>query len=271
MTIAQAVVYGLVQGLGEFLPISSSAHLAILPWWMGWEDPGLAFDVALHLGTLIALLVFFRKELIALTFAGLRTLRHRSLGPGHEGRMAWMVALGSIPGAVMGLLLEHHAEHAFRAPRLIAAAMAVMGVLLYVVDRRASQRRRLEELTFRDALLIGLAQGAAIIPGVSRSGATITAGRASCLDRTAAARFSFLLAIPITAGAALVKVPKLLQAGGLNATLVVGVLTAGVSGYLALDVLLRWVRTRSYLPFVIYRVAFAVAVLWLALGDRAAP
>jgi undecaprenyl-diphosphatase len=253
MNPLQALSYGVVQGLGEFLPISSSAHLTILPWLMGWEDPGLAFDVALHVGTLLALLIYFRAELVRLA-RGL-------VAGGPDRQLALLIIVGSLPGAAIGYLLEKRAEDTFRDPRIIAVAMLVMGILLYAIDRAAAQARSIDRLSLVDAVLIGLAQSLAIIPGVSRSGSTITAGRAARLDREAAARFSFLLAIPITAGAALLKVPKLLHERGDKTALAIAVVAAAVSGYLALDLLLRWVRTKSYLPFVIYRVLFAAAVL----------
>lgn len=251
---------GLVQGLGEFLPISSSAHLAIFPWLVQWTDPGLAFDVALHVGTLIAALIYFRRDLWTYGSAFLKSVIERRIDGQHERQLAWYIVLASVPGAVLGLLFEKKAEHAFRHPLLIASTMLVMGIVLYAVDRFMVSQRGIERITLRDALLIGTAQGCAIVPGVSRSGSTITAGRALGLERPSAARFSFLLSIPITAGAALVKVPKLVAAGGLGGPVVVGMVVAFVSGYLALDLLLKWVKTQSFLPFVLYRVAFAAVV-----------
>jgi undecaprenyl-diphosphatase len=263
LTIWRAVAFGLVQGLGEFLPISSSAHLVILPWAAGWKDPGLAFDVALHLGTLVALLAFFWRDLWRLGEAFVRSVIERRVGEDMERRLAWLVLAASVPGALFGVLLERRAEDAFRAKWLVAAAMITMGLVLYLADYYAAQRRNMERITLRDALFIGVAQAMAIVPGVSRSGSTIAAGRTLGLDREAAARFSFFLAIPITAGAGLLKVPKLIRAGGLDMPLVVGTVVAGISGYLAIGVLLRLVRTRSYLPFVLYRIAFGALVLAL--------
>ena len=255
VTIAQAIAFGVVQGLGEFLPISSSAHLCVLPWAMGWEDPGLAFDVALHLGTLLALVAFFFKDLTRYALALL------GRGEAADRRTALFVLAGSIPGGAIGYLLEHRAEEAFRAKWIVAAAMIVMGTALWLADRFMAQRRAMKDVNLVDALLIGLAQAAAIVPGVSRSGSTIAAGRALGLDRETAARFSFLLAIPITAGAGLLKVPKLVRAGGFTPSVALGMAVAAVVGYLAIGVLLRLVRTRSYTVFVVYRVAFGLAVL----------
>lgn len=263
LTIWRAVAFGLVQGLGEFLPISSSAHLVILPWAAGWRDPGLAFDVALHLGTLVALLAFFWRDLWRLAQAFIRSVIERRVGEDMERRLAWLVLVASVPGAVIGVLLEQRAEEAFRAKWLVAAAMITMGLVLYLADYFAAQRRAMDRVTLRDALCIGVAQAMAIVPGVSRSGSTIAMGRTLGLDRAAAARFSFFLAIPITAGAGLLKAPKLIRTGGLDLPLLVGMVVAGISGYLAIGVLLRLVRTRSYLPFVLYRIAFGALVLAL--------
>ncbi len=265
MTLLQAVVLGLVQGLGEFLPISSSAHLAIVPWAFAWTDPGLAVDVALHLGTLIAILVYFRADLLRLATAFVKSVLERRIGDDVDRRLAWLVVLGSIPGALIGLALEHAAETAFRAPWLIAINMAVMGLVLLAADRLGKQAHSLSAFSMRDALLVGLAQACAIVPGVSRSGSTMTTARALGYDREAAARFSFLLAAPITAGAGLLKVPKLFRAGPIDTNLLIAIAVSGVSGYLAIEVLLRYVRTRSYAPFVVYRLAFAAAVVTLLL------
>lgn len=266
LTLTQAIVLGLVQGLGEFLPISSSAHLAIVPWALAFPDPGLAVDVALHLGTLIAILVYFRADLLRLGVAFVKSVIERRVGDDKDRRLAWLVVLGSIPGALVGLALEHAAESAFRAPWLIATTMGTMGLLLLAADRLGSRRKTLDSFSVRDALLVGLAQACAIVPGVSRSGSTITAERALGYDREAAARFSFLLAAPITAGAGLLKVPKLFRAGPIDTNLLLAIAVSGVSGYLAIEVLLRYVRTRSYAPFVVYRLLFAAAVIALLVA-----
>jgi undecaprenyl-diphosphatase len=266
MTLLQAIAYGLTQGLGEFLPISSSGHLVVLPWAAGWPDPGLAFDVALHLGTLLALLVYFRNDLWRLARAFALSVGERKIAGDPDRRLAWLVVLGSIPGAAIGMALEHAAEERFRSPALIAVAMMAMGVVLWLADALARRARPLTGeggLGLRDALIVGLAQACAIVPGVSRSGSTITAARLCGLSREAAARFSFLLAAPIVAGAGLLKVPKLVKEGGFSTTVGIGIAVSAVAGYVAIEVLLRLVRTRSYLPFAIYRVAFGIGVLAL--------
>lgn len=283
MPISHALVLGIIQGLSEFLPISSSAHLTIAPWLLGWSDPGLAFDVALHFGTLLAVLWYFRKEWLALiravvdllSIAAGRVVKARfgasmpGVPPtplGEEHRRVLFLILGTVPGAIAGLALEKQAETAFRDPRLIGLTLAIMGLILWWVDRAARQDRPLEAMRWSDALAIGLAQMFAIIPGVSRSGSTITAGRALRLTREGAAVFSFLLSMPIIAAAAVLKVPQVLRAEGLDATLIVGVLASAISGWLAIAGLLRFVIKRSYGPFAVYRVIVGIAVLAIAFA-----
>ncbi len=262
MTPGQAVVYGIVQGLGEFLPISSSAHLILLPWVLGWKDPGLTFDVALHLGTLVALVAYFWRDLLRLARALAASVIERKVGDDPERRLAWGIALASVPGAVAGLLLEEYAESALRAPALIAGTLIGMALLLHAADRFCPRRKRLGELTLGDTFLIGVAQALALVPGVSRSGATISAARALGATRDAAARFSFLLSAPIVVGAGLLKTREMIV-GRLDATFLAGVLTSAVVGYLAIRYLLVYVRTRDYAVFVYYRVALGLAVLAL--------
>lgn len=261
MTVWQALVLGLVQGLAEFLPISSSAHLALVPWLMRWQDPGLAFDVALHLGTLLALAWYFRREWIALTLAGLRVLRRRRVEGPDEAR-AMFVVLASVPAGVAGLALGDLAESALRHPVSIAVALMVLGALLWWADRVMPTSRPLSEMTWRQAALVGLAQACALIPGVSRSGSTITAARALGFDRSSAATFSFLLSFPITLAAVLHEAPKALV-GGVTLPLVVGVGAAAVSSGVAIAVLLRYVSRRSYGVFAVYRWAAGLFILGL--------
>ena len=260
MTIFQALVLGIIQGLTEFLPISSSAHLSLAPFLFGWQDPGLAFDVALHFGTLIAVLWFFRKEWVELTRAAVGILKTRNLDTVEKKRVVFLI-LATIPGAIGGLLLEEKAETVFRAPTLTAVALIVMGIILWAVDKFVSQSRPLERMTWVDALLIGTAQVVALIPGVSRSGSTITAGRALKLDRQSAAIFSFLMSMPITAAAVVLKAPDVMKQGSLGAEVAVGIIAAGVSAWLAISVLLRYVSKHSYGIFALYRVILGVVVL----------
>ncbi len=262
LTVFQSFVLGALQGLAEFLPISSSAHLALAPWAFGWPEPGLAFDVALHVGSLAALLWYFRNEWIALTRAAISILATRRVETVEQRRVILLI-VATIPGGIAGLLLEKKAESAFRAPALTAAALIVMGALLWIVDARASRARTLDSFTKLDAFLTGCAQAFALIPGVSRSGATITAARGLGFDRESAATFSFMMSMPIIAAAALLKVPKALAESGVTLSLTVAVLTAAVSSVFAITVLLRYVKHRGLGVFAIYRFVLGAAVLAL--------
>lgn len=262
MTVFQALVLGILQGLAEFLPISSSAHLALAPWILGWPEPGLAVDVALHVGTLVAVLFYFRDEWVKLLVAALEIVRTRRIQSVEQRRVLYLV-VATIPGAIAGLLLNDYAESTFRSPALIATALAVMGVVLWFIDRIRPATRPLESIGWSDAILIGLAQAAALLPGVSRSGATITAGRSLALDRASAATFSFLMSMPIIAAAAIFKVPHLLNSGGASLPLLTGVLASAISGWLAIAIVMRYVRSHSYGVFAAYRVVVGLAVLAL--------
>jgi undecaprenyl-diphosphatase len=263
VTIFQAITLGVLQGLAEFLPISSSAHLILAPWAFGWPDPGLGVDVALHFGTLIAVLWYFRAEWMRLLRAGWSIMQTRRIETEEQRRVAFL-CLATIPGAVAGLALEKQAESALRSPTLIACALIALGMLLWLIDRRAPQTHRLGAMTWVDALLIGCAQMFAIIPGVSRSGATMTAGRALRFTREDAAVFSFLMSMPIIAAASLLKVPHVFREQGLSGPLLAGMLASAVSGWLAIAVLLRFLKTRSYGVFALYRLVLGALVLWLA-------
>ncbi|MDO8500515.1 MAG: undecaprenyl-diphosphatase UppP [Gemmatimonadaceae bacterium] len=260
MTIFQALILGLLQGLTEFLPVSSSAHLALAPFFFGWKDPGLAFDVALHFGTLIAVLWYFRREWAQLIGATMGILRTRRIETVEQKRVAFLI-LATFPGAIGGLLLEKKAETVFRAPALTASALIVMGIILWAADRFSAQGRPLERMRWLDALLIGLAQVIALIPGVSRSGSTISAGRVLSFDRQSAAIFSFLMSMPIIAAAVILKAPDVLAEGGIGLQVVVGVLAAAISSWLAIAVLLRYVSKHSYGVFALYRVVLGLVVL----------
>ncbi len=266
MNLIEAIVLGIVQGAGEFLPISSSGHLIVVPWLLGWKEHSLAFDVALHLGTLVAVagaLIGDWVKMIGGAFKSLRT--HGNPFASEDGRRLGFLAVASIPGGVFGLLLNDLAESAFRSAALVAVTMSVMGLVLWLADARSSNQRGIEAWTLRDALIMGFAQALALVPGVSRSGATISAARFLGYERNVAARLSFLMALPVTLGAVVLKVPGML-AGGVDTSLLAGILTAAVVGILSIRILFAWVRTRSYLPFVIYRFLFSALVLavWFA-------
>jgi undecaprenyl-diphosphatase len=274
--ILHAIVLGLVQGLSEFLPISSSGHLLLVPWLFDWHDFDnsaieKAFDVALHLGTLIAVVGYFRHELVVYLRDGMRMLVHRERPATPEGRLAWLLLLSSIPAAIVGALFEKSIDNRLGKPVLIAVSMIFFGLLLGVADRRSGQRG-LDDYGRDDALKVGAAQVLALNPGTSRSGITITAARFLGFNRDAAARASFLMAIPVTAGAVAYKMLKLTKDGvppGLGMPMIVGIVTAGISGWIAVWGTLRLIRTHSFMPFVIYRVALGIAILViLATGWR---
>jgi undecaprenyl-diphosphatase len=268
MTWLQAIVLGAVQGLSEFLPISSSGHLIVVPWLLGWPEHSLAFDLALHLGTLIAVVAAYGDDWARLIGATLRgAMRGRPFSE-PEGRLLLLLVLASIPAAIAGLLLEKWAESVFRSPALVAFDMVVMGAILLAADRRASASSKdVAGVSTRDALLIGAAQALALVPGVSRSGATISAALFLGYRREEAARFSFLLAVPITFGAVILKVPHLFGAPEARQA-VAGLVTAAIFGLLSIRLLLAYVRTRDYRPFAYYRWAFALVVTTVLLLRR---
>lgn len=284
MNIFHAIILGLVQGLGEFLPISSSAHLILVPWFFNFPDPGLSFDVALHFGTLIAVVLYFWKdflEIIRVAFfpkAKSFELQPRadplaSSSTSRSGPMAekpisyspnlfWLLVIATIPGAIFGVLLESKAEIAFRNPLLIAGTLSIMGLILYLVDKYAVHKKNINEVTKKESFLIGLSQAIAIIPGVSRSGATITTGLFLGLNRESAARFSFLLSAPIIFGATILKIKDLAHAGALE---IAAIIVAAVSGYIAIAWMLKFISRVSYKVFFWYRLALAalIVAVWL--------
>lgn len=273
MPILHAVVLGLVQGLSEFLPISSSGHLLLVPWLFGWNDldePGIkkAFDVALHVGTLVAVIAYFRRDLAVYVRTGTRLVVRRERPVDATGRLAWLLVLTAVPAAVVGAVFEDVIDEHLGTPFLIAVSLVVFGVLLSWADRRAGERT-LERFAVGDTLRLGLAQVLALNPGTSRSGITMTAARASGFTRDAAARASFLMAIPVTAGAAVFKLAGLVSDGvpdGLLAPMIVGIVTSGLAGWVAVWGTLRLVRTRTFTPFVVYRCLLAVVVFGLLLS-----
>jgi len=282
MLTLQAIFLGIVQGLTEFIPVSSSAHLVILPWLFGWDNPtigSLSFDVALHLGSLLAVIVFFASDWWRLIKAWFKSVAERKIGEDQDRRMAWYLLAACVPGGIAGVLLEGKINAAFHEnpiPRgsmiVMAAAMAVLGALLWLADAKSRHERPLGKLTLKDALLIGLAQAGAIIPGVSRSGSTITAGLALGLERDAAARFSFLLSAPLIAGAglkSLVELAASVKAGAVPsaelAVFPVGFIAAAVSGFLCIKFLMAFLKKHSTRVFAWYRFALAALVLVVAL------
>jgi len=268
MDILRAIVLGVVQGLTEFLPISSSGHLILIRRLFNWPDQGLAFDVGLHVGTLLALLAYFWRDWWAMVVSGLRDFGRHGLKMGvyaSESQLLWLLALGSVPAAVFGLLFDTWFEEHVRQPWLVAVTLGAFGLLMLIADRRARLQRTVHDVGIIDAVFIGVAQACALVPGVSRSGATMTAALVRGLDRNSAARFAFLLGTPAFVGAALLKAKDLAgESSAQYGELAAGLVCSTVVGFLTIHFLLRFLRTRSLVPFVYYR--WAVAVLTLLIG-----
>ena len=276
-TTVQALVMGIVQGLTEFLPVSSSGHLIVVPYLLRFHDPfidSLAFTVMLHMGTLVALLVYFRQDWLRLIPAGLAAIRDRSFRGDPDRRLAWLLVAATVPAVIAGVLLNDAAESAIRSPALVAVTLCVGAAILWLADRFGRHAEGVGDVTFPVALGIGVAQAIALVPGISRSGISISAGLFAGLTRESAARFSFLMATPVTAGAGLWEALKIARGdapGDVSAgPIVVGVVAALVAGILAIEVTLRFLRTHPVTVFAIYRVALAAVVLvaWLSLWDR---
>lgn len=260
MDTIQAIILGIVQGASEFVPISSSGHLVLVPWLLGWPSPGLVFDTVVHWGTLVAVLTYFWRDFMALARAWGHSLASRNLSE-PEARIAWLIIVGTVPAALMGYVGEDFFENLFAAPAVVAAFLLVTGLILALSEWLGKRRKESHQLTFLDAIIIGIAQGCAIAPGISRSGATIAAGLFRGLKREAAARYSFLLATPIILGAGLLQLLDLFEMG--NPTehlppLVLGFLAAALSGYLCIRFLLSYLQQGRLYAFAIY--------CWLAGG-----
>jgi undecaprenyl-diphosphatase len=257
----QSVVLAIVQGISEFLPISSSGHLILIPRFFGWKDQGLAFDAATHVGTLAAVLVYFREDLFKMLFAWIRSITHRELTP--DGRLAWVVLFGTLPVGIVGLLFKDTIETAFRNPMLVAANLTVFGILLWLADRYSRSTRDERSVGWKDAVVIGCAQALALVPGTSRSGVTMTAGLAMGLTRSAAARFSFLLSVPAVAAAGLMAVKDVIEApdhANWGPTLL-AVIVSAITGYFTIHFLLKFIARVGMLPFMIYRLVIAAIVV----------
>lgn len=264
MTILQAIIYGIVQGIGEFLPISSSAHLIILPWLFGWQDRGLDFDVALHMGTLTAVVVFFWKDWIRLIRAGFSKPKTQ------DGRLFWYLVIATIPGAAAGAFFENMAESSFRNPLLIGIMLIIMGFVLYFTDKKGAKKDNLENIGFMRSFTIGLSQALSIVPGVSRSGITMSAGLALGLRRESVAKFTFLLSTPIIAGAGLANFKGLIHSH-IDIPFVIGVFTSAVVGIISIKFLLKYLRTKSFGVFTVYRLIAGVLLIIVYFIRNTAP
>ena len=267
MDLLRAVVLGVVQGLTEFLPVSSSGHLILVPKLFGWDDQGLAFDVGLHAGTLVALLAYFWRDWAAMAFSGLDDLRSYGLAVRRyqqPSRLLLLIVVGSVPAAIAGLTLNGWIEENLRQAWLVALMLIFVGALMFVTDRRSRRDRAMQDVGVVDAVLIGLAQAVALVPGVSRSGATISTGLVRGLDREAAARFAFLLGTPAFVGAVLLKFKDLTGDTVDTLDLTIGFLTSAIVGFAVIHFLLGFLRRRSLLVFVIYRFGLGAILLVLA-------
>ena len=274
MTILQAIILGIVQGLTEFLPISSSGHLILVPWLFNWhfllDNPDLnkTFDVALHLGTFVAVLIYFWREVGRLITAWVRSIGRRSLNE-PEAKLAWLLLVSTIPAAILGVAFESFIEDRLGKPWIIAVMMIVFALVMYAVDHLARLDRKLEALTWTDSILIGIAQAFALCPGVSRSGITMMTGLALRLDRESAARYSFLLSIPVIGGAAAYKAVEIAKNGlpsGTAMPFAVGIVSAAISGMVAIWFVLAYLKRHNFNIFVIYRIIVGVAILILIVA-----
>jgi undecaprenyl-diphosphatase len=284
LPIFEAIVLGIVQGLTEFLPISSTAHLALVPWLVtklglaNWSDPGLTFDVALHVGTLFAILLYFWRTWIQVLRAALggKVVRFSEASHNlddltaeeqhHERRLLWCMMAATVPAAVTGALLEKRIETTFRAPALVAAMLIIVALVMWSAERRSLFLKPLSEITFADSMVVGILQALAVVPGVSRSGITIAGGLFRNFTREAAARFSFLLSTPIIAGAALLKVHHVLKEGlpaGMASGFVVGMIVSALVGYATIAWFLRYLQTSTLRVFILYRIVFGILILGL--------
>jgi undecaprenyl-diphosphatase len=263
MESIQVIVLAIVQGITEFLPISSSGHLILVPRFLDWPDQGLAFDAAIHIGTLAAIVVYFRVQLMHMASAWLRSLTHRELSA--DARLGWGVLWGTIPVGLVGLLFNEYIETHFRSPMLVATTLSLYGILLWLADKLGRRVRDEYTVNWRDVLLIGIAQALALVPGTSRSGITMTAGLALGLTREAAARFSFLLAVPGTALAALLECWKMYHAAVPVdwSSVFLGIALAVVSGLLCIHFLLRFIQRIGMLPFTLYRLLLAGFIIYV--------
>jgi undecaprenyl-diphosphatase len=254
MNIIQAIIYGIIQGIGEFLPISSTAHLVLVPWFFGWRDPGVVFDVALHLGTAIAVVFYFFKDWLKLINAGLTSPKTQ------DGKLFWLLVLATIPGALFGVLLDKYME-IYRNPVLIGVVLIIMGIILYAADKYGKKEIEIKETGVRRSLLIGIGQVFAIIPGISRSGITMTVGRALGMTRESIARFTFLMSAPIILGDGLYHARGLLHTSVDKAPFFTAMITAAAVGILTIKFLLEYLKKKGFGIFTVYRFLFGTVVI----------
>lgn len=265
MDLIQSLILGAIQGITEFFPISSTAHLVLLPWFFSWKDEGLAFNVALHMGSLIAIIYYFRSDWSLIIREFLKCLFKFNFSDNPSGRMGLYLIIATIPGGLAGILFESYASGILRNPLYIAFSLSFFGVLLYASDRFSKKNKSTDEMSLTDCLIIGVSQAFAIIPGVSRSGVTITGAMFRGYKRDEAAKFSFMLAAPLIAGAGVFESRHLDPASVLSVPFIAGIVASAVFAFLAIKYLLRFVRRRSYTVFVVYRLVLAVIIVFLYL------
>jgi undecaprenyl-diphosphatase len=270
MEIIAAAILGVVQGLTEFLPVSSTAHLILVPWFLGWKNEGLTFDVALHVGTAVAILAFFFRDWTRLAREAFLGIREGKLLGNEDRRLTWYLIVGTVPAMAAGLAFEEIIEKGLRSPLIIVFTLAGLGALLLYAEKRGNHSRSIVQFTWTDALCIGFSQAIALIPGVSRSGITMTTAMLRNSTRTSAARFSFLLSTPIILGAGILKSVHLIQAirhpmAGAKpvcwSVMGVGFFCAAVSGFFCIRFFLKYLQTKSFMPFVVYRFLLAGIIL----------
>jgi len=261
MSIIQALIYGIVQGIAEFLPISSTAHLVLIPWLFGWQDPGVVFDVALHFGTAAAVILFFYKDWLRLISAGFTKPKTQ------DGKLFWWIVLATIPGGLAGILLDKYMEN-FRNPALIAIMLIIMGVILYVTDRLGKNEMDLGNIGTKRSLIVGVSQAFAIIPGISRSGITMSTGRVLGITRDGIAKFTFLLSAPIILADALYHAKDLNNVPIEITPFLVAMLTAAVVGILSIEFLLSYLKTKGFGIFALYRIILGIFIIGVCLYKR---
>lgn len=274
MDLFQVIFLAVVQGATEFLPISSSGHLALIPWLFGWTDPGLTFDIALHVGTLVAVLLFFFRDWVQILLQGFGLSWGSDVQLKQNRFLLWYLAIASIPAGIFGLLFDRQAEEEWRSPFLIGSMMVAIGLVMWAAERIGKARKDIGQVTFADSAVIGVSQALAIVPGTSRSGITMASGLFRDLDRPAAARFSFLLATPIIAGAAASKLFHMLRHGGIPAEMrtpfALGIGISALTGCLVIAFFMKYLQRHTFRVFILYRVIFGIIVIALAFYRRPA-
>lgn len=268
MEIFQSILLGIIQGITEFFPISSTAHLALIPWFFSWKDPGLSYNVALHFGSLFAIIIYFRKTWQKITLEFITAARRLSFSGLPYGRLGFQIIVATIPAGLSGLLFEQYAAGVLRNPLIIATSLTIFGLLLLYSNSKSNKERTIENITYKDSLIIGLAQAFAIIPGASRSGVTITGALFRNFKTDEAARFSFMMAAPLIIGATVFESKNMTIDSVTQKSFMLGVIVSAIFAFLAIKYLLRFVRFRGYKYFVYYRILLAAVIILIHLTTQ---